>query len=109
MFGGQFEITAPQGEDEDAGYSGSAEDDAGVGGGAGFGGVGGLRPAAARLNRLREKLFSDAAFPQRLEAALDSAPVAARVELVPFPIVRYTEFLAACKSEPSQNLFDRFF
>ena len=28
MLGGQFEITTPQGEDEDAGYFGSAENDA---------------------------------------------------------------------------------
>jgi len=35
--------------------------------------------------RLREKCFPSAAFPQRLEAAVDFAAVTARVELVPFP------------------------
>jgi hypothetical protein len=32
-----------------------------------------------------KKRFPFAAFPQRLEAAIDSAAVTARVELVPFP------------------------
>jgi hypothetical protein len=35
--------------------------------------------------RLRKKCFPSAAFPQRLEAAVDFAAVTARVELVPFP------------------------
>jgi hypothetical protein len=37
------------------------------------------------VKRLRRKCFLDSAFPQRLEAAIDSAAVTARVELVPFP------------------------
>ncbi len=42
--------------------------------------------------RLRKKCFLSAAFPQRLEAAFDSAVVTARVELVPFPCVQIPEF-----------------
>ena len=34
-----------------------------------------------------KKCFLSAAFPQRLEAAVEFAAVAARVELVPFPVV----------------------
>ena len=39
-----------------------------------------------RQNSLLKKCFLGAAVPQRLEAAVDSAAVAARVELVPFPV-----------------------
>ena len=40
------------------------------------------------LNSLLKKCFLGAAFPQRLEAAIDSSAVTARVELVPFPFVQ---------------------
>jgi len=39
MLGGQFEITTPQGKDEDAGHSGSAENDAEFRGDASPGGL----------------------------------------------------------------------
>jgi hypothetical protein len=38
--------------------------------------------------KVLKKCFLSAAVPQRLEAAIDFAAVAARVEFVPFPFVR---------------------
>ena len=46
------------------------------------------RAAPERLNSLLKKCFLNAAVPERLEAAVDSAAVAARAELGPFPFVQ---------------------
>ena len=50
-----------------------------------------------RLKEAAEKVISTA-FPQRLEAAIDYAPVTARVELVPFPKPFQTEYSAASEA-----------
>ncbi|MFY9843177.1 MAG: hypothetical protein WA718_17645 [Terriglobales bacterium] len=58
---------------------------------------------AARPKLAAEKVFSIAAFPQRLEAAIDSVAVTARVELVPFPVVKGPQsFSALCKAATSE-------
>ncbi len=44
-----------------------------------------LAAFTARLKRLRKKCSPSAVFPERLEDAVDSVAVTARVELVPFP------------------------
>ena len=57
-----------------------------------------------RLNSLLKKCFLGAAVPQRLEAAVDCAAVAARVELVPFPFVLESRaFQQSVKPHPFNN------
>jgi len=47
------------------------------------------------LNSLLKKCFLGAEVAQRLEAGADFAAVAARVELVPFPIVQESRFFSS--------------
>src|SRR5271157_3761194 len=59
-----------------------------------------------RLKGVRKKSFRRAAFPQRMEAAVDWAAVTARVELVPFPSEQESGvFPQPLKPCPSRNRF----
>ncbi|MGA9901784.1 MAG: hypothetical protein WBQ39_07600 [Terriglobales bacterium] len=58
-----------------------------------------------RLKSLLKKCFLRPAVPQRLEAAIDSVAVTARVELVPFPFVEGSRvFQQSVKPDPFKTI-----